>query len=698
MGSIRGASSISSSLPLSGRRMLDEITGNFVWSDGTLQYYLGGTGTLSFDPEFRAFYDGGPFDFYRDGSFADSAYAYGGLTVRAFDMIDSVIQTDFVQLSDANTARSQADLVMITSDDRDENLEGFFTFPNFATRAPGDYWSFGTITSDLFYMNVQAEFGGGSYVNWTLLHEIGHGIGLLHSFDDSDLGPLPNLGPNLDNERYTVMSYDASSNANGYGHAVSLMALDIAALQQQYGAETYANGASTYRLADARGGGLRLNEGNVQIGRAYFSIWDSGGTDVMIYDGANSVLLNLNDATLDNSRIADDVSPSLTALQYTDRFDQLSEDLRNETVDDDFHAGGFFSRVLIRSGGQYSGIDGGFSIANGAEIENAEGGNNDDILIGNELVNILNGGSGDDVMVGGRGDDVLNGAAGQDVAAFSAGRGGYDISYTLDGRVSLSHSGVDGADLLSSVELLRFSDQLLDLTTQALEITGGDGNDTMAGGMGNDRLDGADGDDTISGGNGTDTLLGGTGNDRIIGGSAEDDLRDLVLAGAGDDIVDGGYGNDELRGETGNDTMEGGFGVDTVIGGDGDDVLTGSAFSDLVFGGDGLDFINGGFGSDRVNGGDGGDRFYHVGLLGHGSDWVQDFDGAEGDALRYGGTATADQFQVNVANTIGAGRADIAEAFVIYKPTGQILWALVDGDGQDEIRLFVTGDAFDLLV
>ena len=37
------------------------------------------------------------------------------------------------------------------------------------------------------------------------------------------------------------------------------------------------------------------------------------------------------------------------------------------------------------------------------------------------------------------------------------------------------------------------------------------------------------------------------------------------------------------------------------------------------------------------------------------------------------------------------------EAFVIYKPTGQILWALVDGGGQDSINLQIGGDTFDLL-
>ena len=102
------------------------------------------------------------------------------------------------------------------------------------------------------------------------------------------------------------------------------------------------------------------------------------------------------------------------------------------------------------------------------------------------------------------------------------------------------------------------------------------------------------------------------------------------------DSIDGGHGNDELRGDEGNDSIEGGFGVDTVIGGVGDDVLSGSAWSDEVFGGTGEDFINGGFGSDRVNGGDDADRFYHLGIADHGSDWIQDYDAADGDVLIFG--------------------------------------------------------------
>ena len=215
---------------------------------------------------------------------------------------------------------------------------------------------------------------------------------------------------------------------------------------------------------------------------------------------------------------------------------------------------------------------------------------------------------------------------------------------------------------------------------------------------GNDRVLGNGGNDTLRGGDGADTLIGGDGDDFIFGGETSADLRDIIYAGEGNDSIDGGWGNDSLRGDAGNDTIAGGFGVDTVLGGDGDDVMTGSAFSDRLSGGNGDDFINGGFGYDRVGGDAGADKFFHVGIKGHGSDWIRDYDAAEGDLLLSGlRNSSADDYRVNFAVTPGAGDASVAEAFVRYIPTGQNLWALVDGGAQTEINLQIGGVTYDLL-
>ena len=59
--------------------------------------------------------------------------------------------------------------------------------------------------------------------------------------------------------------------------------------------------------------------------------------------------------------------------------------------------------------------------------------------------------------------------------------------------------------------------------------------------------------------------------------------------------------------------------------------------------------------------------------------------------------AVAEDFQVNFTETENAGVAGVEEAFVIYRPTDQIIWALVDGAAQDEIVLRIDGVDYDLL-
>jgi len=229
-------------------------------------------------------------------------------------------------------------------------------------------------------------------------------------------------------------------------------------------------------------------------------------------------------------------------------------------------------------------------------------------------------------------------------------------------------------------------------------LKGGAGNDVLRGLDSNDTLRGKGGDDWMYGGDGADVLNGGAGDDFIFGGETENDLRDIIYAGDGNDTIDAGYGNDLVYGGNGNDIISGGFGVDELVGQGGNDIINGAAFSDLIFGGDGDDFINGGFGYDRVNGGAGADRFYHLGIADHGSDWIQDYSAAEADVLVWGGgAATPLDFQVNYADTADAGLSGVSEAFVIYKPTGQILWALVDGGAEAAIFLRIAGQDYNLL-
>lgn len=145
------------------------------------------------------------------------------------------------------------------------------------------------------------------------------------------------------------------------------------------------------------------------------------------------------------------------------------------------------------------------------------------------------------------------------------------------------------------------------------ELYGEAGNDTLYGGEGNDILDGGDNNDTLYGENGDDNLDGGSGIDMIYGGDGDDKIYggaddDILYGGNHEDIIYGGTGSDRLYGEEGNDTLYGNQGDDLIEGGGGNDIIYGDDKVNNYFGGD--DYISGGDGNDEIYAGDGEDVIY----------------------------------------------------------------------------------------
>lgn len=490
----------------------------------------------------------------------------------------------------------------------------------------------------------------------TIIHELGHGMGLAHPHDggldlDSAATQFPGVSLNVPNDLgdfdlnqsiWTVMSYNmgwtgappvfpaANLTGNNYGFAGTLMAFDIAALQELYGANmSYKTGDDVYVLPKTNANGVAF----------WSSIWDAGGVDTISNAGSSiGATINLNDASLDAGT-------------------------------DGANAAGFVS--------YNNGIRGGFTIANGVEIENAIGGSGADTITGNEFDNVIEGGLGDDVLDGGEGVEEVNG----DTVSYASATSPVTVSLAITAKQT---TGGAGNDTIKNFENLigGKGNDILTGDGNANYIYGGDGNDTIEGGGGADELVGGLGIDTVSYANSVngvfvDFLTFPQGTSKVTGekdtagtgqssGDAQGDLLwgfenitgsggdDLLYGDTGKNIIKGGGGNDLLGGNGGNgDTLDGGAGkdmarfeyltgsqhlslalgaltvstgavatttatvkgndgkiietytvsnVEDIFGGDGNDTLTGNADANTIYGWNGDDILSGLGGADQLDG------------------------------------------------------------------------------------------------
>ena len=159
-----------------------------------------------------------------------------------------------------------------------------------------------------------------------------------------------------------------------------------------------------------------------------------------------------------------------------------------------------------------------------SEFENAEGGEGNDEISGDDRDNVLTGRGGDDTFVGGDGFDTV----------LFADNGDQGISVDLwagvnDVRTGLWLDAFGGSDTVdrATVEAYRGTSAADNMKgdggggsqpwTKSI-FFGEGGDDTLLGSGLDDQLDGGDGDDTITGQGGDDMLSGGDGDDVIFGG------------------------------------------------------------------------------------------------------------------------------------------------------------------------------------
>jgi len=276
-----------------------------------------------------------------------------------------------------------------------------------------NYPSNSMIGSDIYFDTsaINSKFADGSYAALTLIHEIGHALGLEHPFSYAQSGggglsDPPYLSGAEDSTAWTVMSYEDNS-AQYY---LNFSPLDTAALQYIYGpSKTARAGNDIYKVSSS----------------APNFIWDGAGTD-----------------TIDLSAVNQGATIFLTPGYWGFVGSQRA--------------------ATITSSGQVT-------VNFGSIIENLTGSSFADKLYGNDTDNLIAGGlgsdrldglAGNDVLIGGLGDDQLNGGVGIDTAQFEGSYDRYGTSSSQSAFVVTDKgSNGEGMDVLIHVERLKFLDK-----------------------------------------------------------------------------------------------------------------------------------------------------------------------------------------------------------------------------------------------
>ncbi|HEX8225197.1 MAG TPA: M10 family metallopeptidase C-terminal domain-containing protein [Allosphingosinicella sp.] len=364
-------------------------------------------------------------------------------------------------------------------------------FPGNGPKLQSDVW---TADPSVNWTNAWLQYDG--YGRTTLIHEIGHTLGLNHpgDYNFGDDGPDPDTDPDpityagdafyyQDSEQFTIMSYfsptiTGAQPVNGalflVGNAQTPLRDDILTIQAKYGADPTTRVGNTNYFSNSNAGNAVYDL--AQNPYPYLAVYDAGGEDTFDFSTANrSVFIDLRPGSFSSAAkgavTLAQANSIITAFNDAADASQGQPDFALYNTQAEVNADADFlgtlghNRVLNDTlvSGIFATSHRNISIAWNTIIENANGGSARDYLYGNQVSNKLNGNGGNDVLDGAQGDDIYTGGAGAD--EFRVGHTGgnekiTDFATGVD-KISLvdidANSGVAGNQAFTYIGNAAFS-------------------------------------------------------------------------------------------------------------------------------------------------------------------------------------------------------------------------------------------------